>query len=1134
QRDVWFAFTAVDTILDYRITVTGVFDSTLNIASMVNPQIAVYRGDCVFDGLELLECATSDNGETEVYLELSGLTPGIPYYLRINDWSPSGTPNEGAFKLCIEKKPPVTTIDQGSSTLCSGTLCDSGGPNGDYGNDENFTFTICPTAPHNCINFNLQYYNLDVGSDQILFYDGPNANSPLLGSLTSGFTSQGGVCYSVSASSGCLTIVFKSDANAVFEGFCGTWECTAEECQPSAVIDVQTDATPEEMVQSVVSGQTNVTITNIDCPDGAMGIFEAPDNSDLGLKKGLILSSGSAPGAAQPGSAFSSFANPPSINDGDSDLDYFSGVQSSEDACIVEMEVFAATDELTFEYVFGSEEYPEFVNLGYNDIFAFLVSGPGIVGDPNIANQQNVATLPDGTFVEVNSVNYASNWQYYRYNQLNGQSVVYDGLTSDSLGVKKSLTARVATIPCNTYKLKLAIADRGDAIYDSGVFISEIKGGSPNLGVNYFSGIDYLVEECTNIADEITVSLDNPVPTITTFGVEVTGTATQGVDYTLNIPTTLTFATGTEVFNFPIQAITDNLPEGVETIIIRLTRDFGCGVVTLAELTVNLHDNLQVDIFKDEIDTAFVCQGSCIQLKSIGAQNYFWQPPGLMSDPNISNPIACPDTSTWVSVLGTLGICSDMDSIYLLLVNPEVQIQPDTNQLAVCPGDTVSLFAQNNVGNSNLQWNGFIFPPLVDPSNPSQVFVPDPAFGSFFLQVQVELGGCTAFDDILIGIDNLQMPVVANDTLICQNYPVDLGEEPPFNNGTTYSWTPDYNLDPGADAAGPIATPDQTTTYTLIATGPFGQCKDTAEVTIEVVPADVEILTGDTAFICIGDTVALISTSTTNGVGQTWYPQVFMNQIEPGLVEVSPPVSTWYFTKLVVGACTIVDSVLVYVDSLPGLEIVPEPNKPSYCQGEEVKLISPTYEPANFPGIDLEWINPVPGSLTPDSFLNLVFIALEDHTYLRRVTVHGCTRIDSIFIDVVPVASMQVIPAIDTICPGESVQFSIDAEPGITDFSWSPSNGLSCTDCENPIATPPGTTTYNVEGEFEGCPVGASATIIVSSPPQYAFPNPFACPGTNVTLNLQPDPNATYSWTSSDNSVTSNEAAPVATPFVTT
>ena len=53
--------------------------------------------------------------------------------------------------------------------------------------------------------------------------------------------------------------------------------------------------------------------------------------------------------------------------------------------------------------------------------------------------------------MQINSVNDAQNWEYYRNNN-GGTSVEYDGLTSDFLGVKKSLTARSTVIPCNTYQ----------------------------------------------------------------------------------------------------------------------------------------------------------------------------------------------------------------------------------------------------------------------------------------------------------------------------------------------------------------------------------------------------------------------------------------------------------------------------------------------------------------------------------------------------------------------------------------------------------------------------------------------------------------------------------------------------------
>ena len=88
-------------------------------------------------------------------------------------------------------------------------------------------------------------------------------------------------------------------------------------------------------------------------------------------------------------------------------------------------------------------------------------------------------------------------------------------------------------------------------------------------------------------------------------------------------------------------------------------RDFGCGAVVLATLTIEIQDQLEVQIFNDLQDTVLVCGGACTQLVASGASTYFWQPPGLFNDPGIANPTVCPDSSRLVVVSGTLGICND-------------------------------------------------------------------------------------------------------------------------------------------------------------------------------------------------------------------------------------------------------------------------------------------------------------------------------------------------------------------------------------------------------------------------------------------------------------------------------------------
>ena len=1141
QRDVWFAFTTSDTIFDYTITVTGLTDGTT--AGMVNPQVAIYRGDCSVDGLAELACASAELGATFVELDIMGLTPNVTYFLRINDYSASATPNWGTFQLCVDEMEPASTIDEGGSTACSGILYDSGGADGDYGNNENYSFTICPDQPHQCIIFTLDYYFIEpsdfFATDQLTFYDSdaPNPGAIIAQIGGADFSEDGGgaVCYQVQATSGCLTVEFISDATNAFQGFAGQWECT-QDCPDYQPITVTPDITEEQIIDFVSTPTTTATITNIDCPTQSYGIFEAGDNTDLGMERGLLLTTGDLNWAIGPNTGPGG-GNPNADNGalGDDDLDYLSEVLGdntlSENACIVELDVFAATNELTFEYVFGSEEYPEFVNEGFNDIFAFFLSGPGVTGDPNIGNQLNIATLPNGnnTPVQINSVNNITNWEYYRNNE-NGLSIQYDGLTSDYLGIKKSLTARSQVTPCNTYHLKFAIADRGDAIYDSGVFISELKGGAPNLSVQYNSGIEYLVEDCTNQPDEVVIELTSAFDDTVSYNVVISGTATLGMDYDLNIPAVITFLPGQTSLSFPITPLSDLETEPTETIIISLTNNFGCGDVTYTELTINLEDEINVQIFSGQ-DTVFVCQDSSIVLEVSGASSYFWTPVNVFTDPTSPTPTANPTTSQWVYVEGIVGPCIDNDSIYLQIIDPEIMVEA-LDPAAICQGDSVRLLATNNVNNQNLLWTPAIG--LNDPE--SQTPVANPQVTTTYI-ASVNVAGCVVTDSITIDVSPFDFPQIAADTLICQNYSVQLAELIDPNTTTTqFSWTPEIALD-DPTLSGPIATPQETTTYQLIATSANGACADTAEVTVTVFPANVTIANPDTTEICLGETVDLMAvTSTGSAENLLWAPNDGTLSDTTGLsVTASLVVSNWYYATFTVGACTVFDSVYVRVDSLPDLAIVADPEKDPYCTGEIVTLASTTYEPSYYPDIMHQWTQGL-GFQTPDTLWNMVF-STEDTSIYRRITInHACKDSAEVLINVKQPTILTLTPQDTTICIGESVQYQLQIEGQYEELEWQ-GDGLSCTDCLDPVATPgnPGGVGYTATTDPDECPTSITASIEVFGPPTYLLNSiRSVCTGGSLLLNLNSDQVTNYTWTSTDpNFGTVTDPQPVVSPDAT-
>lgn len=1137
ERDVWFMFTCPDTLFDFRITLTGVGNS------IVNPEFAVYRGDCAVDGLAELLCAKADIGENSLFLDVTGLTPGLQYFIRVSDYSQSASPNSGEFTLCVDKIPPIVTIDQGSSTLCEGTLYDSGGPDNDYGPDEDHTFVICPNQPASCITFTLQYFNLEGGSfggfgDALAFYDGNSTSGTLITQINgANFTDPvggGGVCFQVQASSGCLTVQFQSDGNSEFEGWQGHWECSSLPCPQQEELSVNTNITSQDIDNAISTPLTEVTITNINCPQGAYGTFSFPtDNNGLGLEKGLILTSGAADLAIGPNNLTGAGLN--NGGEGDDDLDYLSEQQGngtlSYNACIVELDVFAGTDELVFEYVFGSDEYPEFVNSSFNDIFAFLISGPGIVGDPGLGGAQNIAVLPFTTTpVQINSVNNLQNWQYYRNNQGNqtlAEVLQYDGLTSDTLGVKKSLTSRSKVIPCNTYHLKLAVADRGDGSLDSGVFISEIKAGTPDLTVEFTTGIDYLTESCIMGAqDFIKFNIPKPLDQPSSYTVTIGGTATQGTDYTLTIPNIITFQPGETELSFPISPISDVIPEGTETITIQLSNDFGCGAVILKTLVIEIKEKAEVNVLGG--DTLFVCAGSTLQLQAKGAVDYFWAPPGAVNNAFIPNPTITPVQDIWLEVTGTVGICVDVDSAFVRIVSPTMDLVA-LNPTEICQGSSVQLQANNNVNNTGLVWTPAIGLDDQTIENP----LATPQFTTTYTAT-VNIAGCSASDQVTILVDTLFFPQVSKDTTICQNYPVQLANV--LNSTTGYEWTPSTWLDdPGS--SGPVAIPDVTTTYTLTATSSSGYCSQTASVKVTVIAADVDVQGLDYRELCLGDTTALVALSSPLGSQPVqWTPAFYVSNTSGPNTIATPDESVTIFATYVVNGCTVRDSVRLRVDSLPDQSLRREEDKTIYCPGDTVYLLSPTYEPANFPDIEINWV-PYGGEETPADLWNLVITATTTHTFQRVVNNRGCTDTSEIEVPVGIPPTLTIDATPKQICPGQTAQINVMVDPPGTKLEWQDMPPtLSCADCPNPTASPITTTTYSLTTPDADCPAGTSITIEVLTPPQLNLPlNPVICKdGPGKKLNDIVQPGVTYTWTPATGLDDPFSATPVATPAVTT
>ena len=222
---------------------------------------------------------------------------------------------------------------------------------------------------------------------------------------------------------------------------------------------IDTTYTAEQMVMDFFNNSM-VTPTNItfNGAPASLAFFEAAD-TDLGIPAGIFICTGNVWEAAD---SVTSFASEAHYTPGDTDLEAELGGQFvSHDAAVLEFDIVSADTVLDFTYVFGSEEYPEYVGSNFNDAFAFYIS------DTLNPTPTNIAMIPNASIpVAINNVNGMMNSEFYVPNDtLMGEHIVYDGFTTP-------LPASYTATPNHPYHVKIAVADMGDHIFDSGVFIS--------------------------------------------------------------------------------------------------------------------------------------------------------------------------------------------------------------------------------------------------------------------------------------------------------------------------------------------------------------------------------------------------------------------------------------------------------------------------------------------------------------------------------------------------------------------------------------------------------------------------------------------------------------------------------------
>jgi len=473
----------------------------------------------------------------------------------------------------------------------------------------------------------------------------------------------------------------------------------------NAQLSVNVSLTPEEMVQNLVGTGVQISNVSVTACDSSYGYYQSTA-TEIGNSQGLLLTTGKALYAVGPNNSIGNCSTSAGT------CDYFDNDcpgsallnqaqdRTTFDATQFEFDIIPQGDSLKFKYIFASEEYNEWVGSQFNDVFGFYISGPGIGTDVNIA------LIPTtGQVVSINTINALNNQAFY-YNNQNplGQFVQYDGFT-------RNLVAKVGGLfPCETYHLKLVIADGTDHVYDSGVFIQSIESNPVLVSTATSNGLDYMVEGCSNGSITFTRQIVDDQPSQVLFWVG--GTATNGVDYTPVIGNGIPFAQNTVTIppneasvTYNITPAADGIPEGQEYITIYLANPLCLESGAADSINFYINDFLEVSVTTEDPNT---CVGNCITLEGsvpdLPSTTYSWS--ANVANGNSLSVEVCPTQATTYTLNAQVGICSASDEITINVSSIAVELATTPVSCEGGANGTISVVVRDAIEPYSYSWTG--------------------------------------------------------------------------------------------------------------------------------------------------------------------------------------------------------------------------------------------------------------------------------------------------------------------------------------------------------------------------------------------------------------------------------------------
>lgn len=549
----------------------------------------------------------------------------------------------------------------------------------------------------------------------------------------------------------------------------------------TAQINVLASQTASGLAQKLAGAGVTISNPVLSCPTIANGFFTVT-NSNLGLDSGILLTTGRA---ASSGSSIGVNGNSSLLasNDdgapGDTSLLALAG-QQTYDACNLEFDVIPNGDTISINYVFSSEEYINSVCGPYNDAFAFFISGFGITGADNMAlvpgtdipvtinSINNGVPGKVGTLINCTSMGTGAPFTAYYIDNAAGTTLTHEGFTT-------VLKAVHAVSPCVQYHFKIVIADAGDPLYDSGVFLEAGSLQSESYTVRAASlpvhdtTAPICIKGCLPGRFRVKSSKISSAPQVVRLATG--GAAISGFDYTPIADSVVIPA-----FDSAADVLIYGLPtpiNGTKIIKLYIYSPILCSGVSniIDSAAMLIYDTLQISVTPSD---TFICGSDSILLHAIGDSiyTYHWLP---------DVKISC-DSSQWPIVY------SDVNTVYTVTA-----LLPNT----ACPAKSASVYLLIkltpyitffNLDTTVCYNTSFVFSPMVSPPNMYYSYqwsgpdsftatVPEPLInnaissndGNYTLYVKNDTNGCVSSATISVNVNIPDTPMVTSPTIFCLN-----------------------------------------------------------------------------------------------------------------------------------------------------------------------------------------------------------------------------------------------------------------------------------------------------------------------------------------------------------------------------